>query len=173
MSCANAAPLHDILPDAWFDALQSDLAKTMSAQTQAVRTVPPMLRDKASNYSNGVWAVDADGMTALDGSHDLNISEIFAITSWKSQGRERLVYHMPLHFSLKSRQDLDAFLDCWMAATRAHSQPGRTRMKDDVLQVTIEELQSGRGVKDETLKHLHFYVTMIRTLPPEPEGQPR
>jgi len=139
--------------DEWFDSLDRDL-EISGIGTQnnpgtysaggGNRRERPKRKLGYVGYANADWIVDEDGMTAVDGSHDLTISEIFSITKWqKMKAEDSLdVYHILLHFSLKSRVNLNTFVDAWKNTVEAHAVTSSRQIDSQILENTINELIS-------------------------------
>jgi hypothetical protein len=164
--------------DEWFDSLDRDLEKadvsmqdspSIPSKVGRDRNEHPKLRRGYIGYANADWKVDEGGMIALDGSHELTTSEIFTITKWQHVNPENSVdvYHILLHFSLKSRVNLNTFVDAWRNAVDAHTLPLSRQINAQILENTITELMNtGRlnSIAEEQLQlFLESYLSNLNT----------
>jgi len=155
--------------DEWFDSLDRDLEKAgagmktnpeIFSRVGRNRNDHPSLARGYIGYTNADWKVDEDGMVALDGSHELSKSEIFAITEWKKANPEASVdvYHILLHFSLKSGANLNTFVDAWRNAIDAHASSSTRQIDVQILENTIRELTSTGRLDSIAQEQLQLFL---------------
>jgi len=160
--------------DEWFESLDRDLERAGFSNRKSLKPSSKNSTDRTERtkqtgyigYSNTDWEVDAAGMIALNGSHKLTVSEIFSITKWEKTNPVSSidVYHMLLHFSLKSRINLDNFIDGWKNAVEAHAPLTSRQINSEVLDDTIRELKETGSLSSKAQNSLNSLAkTQLKT----------
>ncbi|WP_154813643.1 hypothetical protein [Hellea balneolensis] len=161
--------------DEWFDALHSDLDEYGDVLLDPLDPSSYAVNNYQSGpqyplgvlYENSAWRVDIEGMSALDGSREFSIGNIFAVSEWSMSSSEKIdLYHAPMHMSLKSRTNLDEFVNAWLIALDAHSSSsGSHKLRPEVLEATLDDLSKNKHLNQASINQFQQFIVNLADNP--------